>query len=284
MTVARRHRGEDPTGRADAKGEQTVAATEPTGRKVINSVQRAADILGLFGEHGRELGTTEIGELLGLHKSTAAGLIYTLEQNGLLAQNPRTRKYHLGFRLVELGSLVLHQLDLRQTARPQMEQLGRAVGETVNLGIRDGTDVVYIERIAGTQSLGMRREIGSRTPLHASALGKALLAWLPALELEQTLRQLPLASRTPRTIVTPEALRADLSATRERGFAIDDEENEIGGRCVAAPITDHTGRVVAALSISSPVSRTPVGALPGRGRAVCDAARATSRLLGSRDA
>src|SRR5215212_6347523 len=91
----------------------TVVSEASGGRKVINSVQRAADILGLFAEHGRELGTTEIADLLRLHKSTAAGLIYTLEKNGLLGQNAATRKYHLGFRLVELGSLVLNQLDIR---------------------------------------------------------------------------------------------------------------------------------------------------------------------------
>jgi IclR family KDG regulon transcriptional repressor len=260
--------------------DHSIAPSERSGRKVINSVQRAVDILGLFEHHGRELGTTEIAELLGLHKSTAAGLMYTLERNGFLAQNPATRKYHLGFRLVELGSLVLGQLDIRQAARPHMEHLGRTVGETVNLGIRDGTDVVYIERVAGSHSLGMRREIGSRTPLHASALGKVLLAWLPPTERNRLLDRLTFTARTPHTLVSRDDFERDLAATRERGFAIDDEENEIGGRCVAAPILDHRGQVVAALSVSSPVSRTPAESLPERGGQVGEAARAISRQIG----
>lgn len=260
--------------------EPSRATSEPSSRKVINSVQRSVDILGLFEHHGRELGTTEIAELLGLHKSTAAGLIYTLERNGFLGQNPATRKYQLGFRLVELGSLVLRQLDIRQAARPHMEHLGRTVGETVNLGIRDGTDVVYIERVAGSHSLGMRRDIGSRTPLYASALGKVLLAWLPPAEREPILKRLTFSPRTPRTIVSQDAFERDLAETRERGFAIDDEENEIGGRCVAAPILDHRGQAVAALSVSSPVSRTPAESLPERGQQVSEAARNVSRQIG----
>lgn len=260
--------------------DRSRATSEPAGRKVINSVQRAVDILGLFEHHGRELGTTEIADLLGLHKSTAAGLIYTLERNSFLAQNPATRKYHLGFRIVELGSLVLGQLDIRQAARPHMEELRRTIGETVNLGIRDATDVVYIERVAGTHSLGMRREIGSRTPVHASALGKVLLAWLPPSEQEPLLQRLTFAPLTPRTIVNLKDFQRDLEETRARGFAIDDEENEVGGRCVAAPILDHRGKVVAALSVSSPVSRTPDEILPERGQQVGDAARAVSRQIG----
>lgn len=260
--------------------DRTRATPEPAGRKVINSVQRAVDILGLFEHHGRELGTTEIADLLGLHKSTAAGLIYTLERNGFLAQNPATRKYHLGFRLVELGSLVLGQLDIRQAARPHMEELGRTIGETVNLGIRDGTDVVYIERVAGVHSLGMRREIGSRTPVYASALGKVLLAWLPPAEQEPLLERLTFTPLTPSTIVSLKDFQRDLAETRARGFAIDDEENEVGGRCVAAPILDHRGKVVAALSVSSPVSRTPDEVLAERGHQVGAAAQAISRQIG----
>ncbi len=153
-------------------------------RKIIGSVQRAIDILGLFDEHHPELGTTEIAQALDLPKSTAAGLILTLDYNGYLEQNPATRKYRLGYKLAERAGLLLGQFDLRQIAAPALESLRNRCNESINLAVRDGAYVGYIERLDGTSMLGMRSEIGKRERIHSTALGKAILSTLPESELQ----------------------------------------------------------------------------------------------------
>ncbi len=249
-------------------------------RKKIGALQRALDILGLFDARTAELGNTEIADALGLHKSTVAGLIYTLEANGYLEQNPATRKYRLGLKLLERASILLNHLELRQTARPHLEALRNVCNESVNLGVQDGADVVYIERILGSHALGMRSEVGKRTLLHSTALGKALLAWLPPAELPGIVAELKFQPVTAKTILDPARYIQSLHETRARGFAIDDEENEIGGRCVAAPVFDYTGNPVAAVSVSMPSQRASDATLAQIGERVRETARAISYSLG----
>jgi len=250
------------------------------GRKLIGSVQRALNILDLFTNQHPELGTTEIANALGLPKSTAAGLIATLEANGYLVQNPDNRKYALGFKLLERGRLLLDQLDLRQVALPHLEGLRDWCNEAVNMGILDGGYVVYIERMMGTNRLGIRSEVGKRELAHSTALGKAILALSTQGEAETYLAEYELKPVTPNTITAPDQFLLDLERTQERGFAVDDEENEVGGRCVAAPVFDHRGRVLAAVSISVPVPRFPASDVPRMGAKVREVALAISRQLG----
>ena len=250
-------------------------------RKVIGSVQRAIDILDLFDDHHAELGTTEIAQALELPKSTAAGLILTLGQNGYLEQNPATRKYRLGYKLAERAGLLLSQFDLRQIAAPALDSLRNRCDESINLAVRDGVYVVYIARLDGTSMLGMRSEIGKRERIHSTALGKAILSTLPESELQDFIARTKFVPVTPRTIVTPAAFLAELQKTRQRGFAIDDEENELGGRCVAAPIFDYRGNSIAAVSISVPVQRFPKEMIEKYGRWVKDTAGEISRKLGA---
>jgi IclR family transcriptional regulator, KDG regulon repressor len=252
-----------------------------TRRKVIGSVQRAIDILDLFDEHHPELGTTEIAQALDLPKSTAAGLILTLDQNGYLEQNQATRKYRLGYKLAERAGILLSQFDLRQIAAPALEALRNRCNESINLAKRDGAYVVYIERMYGTSMLGMRSEIGKRERIHSTALGKAILSTLPEPELNEFISQTNFIAVTPRTITSPKAFLAELQKTCQRGFAIDDEENELGGRCVAAPIFDYRGNAVAAVSISVPIQRFPREKIDDYGRWVKDTAGEISRKLGA---
>ncbi len=226
-------------------------------QKVIGSVQKAIDILDLFDRQNYELGTTEIAKALEIPKSTAAGIIHTLDLNGYLDQNQKNRKYRLGIKLVERGSVLLSHLDLRQIALPHLEKLRDWCNEGVNLAIRDGHEVVYIERLFGTNLLGMRSEIGKREPVHSTALGKALLACLPDEEIKKFIATHKFTSITPRTITDDGQFLIDLRQSQERGFAIDDEENESGGRCIAAPIFDFSGHPIAAVSVSVPVQRLP---------------------------
>lgn len=249
--------------------------------KVIGSVQKAIDILDLFDHHNYELGTTEIAKALDMPKSTAAGIIHTLDLNGYLNQNRNNRKYRLGIKLVERGSILLSQLDLRQIALPHLENLRDWCNEGVNLAIRDGHEVVYIERLFGTNLLGMRSEIGKREPVHSTALGKALLYPLSDEEINKFLSTHALTSITPRTITDDEQFLVDLRQARERGFAVDDEENEPGGRCLAAPIYDFSGRPIAAVSVSVPVQRLPESKISIFGEKIKKTSTSISRDLGS---
>lgn len=154
----------------------------PTTRKKIASVQRALDILNLFNNGRVELGNAEIAKLLDLPIGTASGLIYTLKSNNYLDQNPANRKYRLGLKLAERAAVLLEQLDIRKVAAPNLEELRDWCGESVNLAVRDGVEVVYIERMFGDHALGIRSELGRRGALHSTALGKAIFSFLPATE------------------------------------------------------------------------------------------------------
>ncbi len=246
----------------------------------IGAVQRAIDILNLFDQQNAELGTTEIARALGLHKSTAASLVSTLAANGFLNQNPETRKYRLGLKLVERAFAMLDQIEIRRVAYPALQQLRDQWNETVNLAILDGGDVVYIERMLGTKALGMRSEVGRREHAHSTALGKAILSCYPLADIRAFIATYGLPPLTPKTITEPEKFLAELDTVRERGYAVDDEENEIGGRCVAVPIFNHTGNVIAAVSISAPTARLPLDDVPQMGAMVRETAKTISRHLG----
>lgn len=248
--------------------------------KKIGSVQRAIDILNLFNSQSPELGMTEIARTLSLHKSTTASLVYTLEANGLLAQDPNTRKFHLGLKLVERAFTMLDQVEVRKIAYPHLEALRNQWNETVNLAVLEGADVIYIERMLGTKALGMRSEIGRRALAHSTALGKAILACLPNQHIEKFITDYGLPPVTERTITDPQKFLTELDQVRECGYAIDDEENEIGGRCIAVPVFDHTGQVTAAVSISAPTARLPMSDVPQAGAMVRETAKAISRSLG----
>ena len=256
-----------------------MAATAP---RRIKSLHRAINILDLFDEQTTHLGITEIAETMGLHKSTAAGLVYTLEYNGYLGQDAETRKYGLGFKLVERASTLLDQLDVRQVALPHLQELRAWCGESVNLAVRDGGQIVYIERLTSTQSLGMRAKVGYRAPMHCTALGKAILSGLPQQRVVDFMAQYGLPDATVHSITDHARFLEEIDRTREQGFAIDNEENEVGVRCVAAPIFDHSDRPVAAVSVSSPVLRFPMSEVPRYGQMVVEVASAISAGLGYR--
>jgi len=259
---------------------EKLSAVSIHDRKIINSVQKALDILELFNAQIPELGTTEIAKALDIPKSTASGLVHTLETKGYLEQNPGNRKFRLGLKLLHLGRVLLDHLDLRQVAQPHLEGLRDWCNEGVNLAILDEVEVVYIERLFGTSILGMRSEIGKRAPVYSTALGKAILSCWSDQKVESYLRHYPLHPVTPRTITNLSSFITELHHTREVGYALDDQENELGGRCVAAPILDYNGRPVAAISISAPVQRLPDDRVPVFGEKVKQSAQAISRQIG----
>jgi IclR family KDG regulon transcriptional repressor len=249
-------------------------------RKVIASVQHALQIMDLFDGTHSELGNAEIAKALNMDPGTVAGLVYTLKLNKYLDQNLTNRKYRLGLKLVERASLLLRHIDLRKIATPYLEELLKWSGESVNLGIRDQNEVVYIERLFGDHSLGIRSELGKRAPLHSTALGKVILAHMDQHEARNILTDYDFIPVTRFTITDQKQFLAEIERIRESGFAIDEQENEIGGRCIAAPIYNNDGNVVAAVSISVPIQRLPNEKIAAYGEKIKAAALEISRNFG----
>jgi IclR family transcriptional regulator, KDG regulon repressor len=251
-----------------------------TKRKVIASIQRAINILNLFEENSPEMGNSEIARSLDMDTSTAAGIIYTLKLNHFIDQNPTNRKYRLGLKIAERASVLLNQLDLRKIAAPHLEQLRDWSGESVNLAILDNQDVVYIERLFGHYGLGIRSEVGKRSPVHSTALGKAIGAWLPAEELEILLDDYDFQAVTCHTITDRKSFNQELVKVRSQGYAIDDEENELGGRCIAVPILNHQDYPVAAISISVPIQKLPMEEVSVFGSKLKETSTIISEVIG----
>ncbi len=247
------------------------------------AVDRAIAILKAFRLEEPELGVTELSRRLSLHKSTVYRLLVTLEKHGLVDWVPESGKYRLGMTLFELGSLVATVTDLRRVARPVLEALHNECGETLHLAILDMGDVVYIEKLESRARLRMYSEVGRRAPAHCTGLGKVLLAYLPDSELEKILQQKGLTAFTARTIVSPALLREHLAEVRRNGYAVDAGEHEELVRCAAAPVRDHSGRVVAAVSIAAIGLDTGTELFKEFIRKVVAAAAEISRRLGFRD-
>lgn len=243
-------------------------------------MQRALDILNLFNNGHVELGNAEIARLMDLPTGTAAGLIYTLRINNYLDQNPINRKYRLGLKLAERTAVLFGQLDLRKVAAPFLEDLRDWCGESVNLAVRDGNEVVYIERMFGDHALGIRSELGRRGSLHSTSLGKAIFSFLPESEKQKILSEYIFYPVTPFSITDRDHFIKELEKIKLRGFAVDEQENELGGRCVGAPILDRYSYPIAAISISVPLQRFPEKDIEKYGKKLIDIADIISQKMG----
>jgi DNA-binding IclR family transcriptional regulator len=221
---------------------------------IIQALDRALRILDLFDEQTPDLKITEISRRMQLHKSTVHSLLKTLQLHGYVEQDEESGKYRLGMKLAEKGQQLLESIDLRRVARPHLQALSDATGQTTHLVVMDGLEGVYIEKVEGAKAAIRYSRIGRRVPLHSSACGKVLAAYRPEAELARMMKGYAFVRRTDRTIVDPAAFKAELARVRAEGAAFDREENEPGVQCAAAPIFDHTGRVAAAMSISTMVS------------------------------
>ena len=221
----------------------------------LSSVKRALSVLELFSVEQPELSLAEIARHMDVHKSSVLRILATLESSGMVARDGRSGKYRLGLKILELAGQVLSRYDLRSVAAPYMEDLARRAGEIVHLAIRDGDQIVYLDKKGQGQVLTVATRVGGRHPAYASAMGKVLLAALPPEECSSLIRGKPLPRLTEHTITDPEALAQELARTRAQGFALDNEESFPGISCVAAPIRDRSGRVAAAISLTVPVQR-----------------------------
>jgi DNA-binding IclR family transcriptional regulator len=247
--------------------------------RVLRSVNNALAVLESFSVERPEIGVTELAHTLGLGKSTVHRLLTSLASRGYVRKNPDTERYCLGFKAFEVGSLAAGRGAIREIAAPFLRSLMLATKETVHLGVLDEWEVVYIDKIESDQPLQMYSRVGRRAPLHCTALGKSLAAWETEEWIDRFLGRRPRAYTTA-TLTEPADLRRELAKIRAARYALDVEEFAQGLKCVAAPVFDHSRRVVASLGIAGPSVRLSSDRLPRLAALVRETAAGASRALG----
>ena len=218
------------------------------------SLERGLAILSAFRSGQPLLGVSELARGVGLSRSTAHRYIATLASLGYLQQDPSTRKYRLGPRVLDLGFSAINSMDLREVAAPHLQALSDETGHTVNMAVLDGPDIVYIERCRtarqGQREIDLNLHVGSRLPAYCTSLGKVLLANLADDKLRETLKQVQFTQRGPNTLTAREELLRELERVRASDLAVNNEELAYGLRSIAAPIRAHSGEVLAALNLA----------------------------------
>lgn len=244
--------------------------------KTVDKALNAVDFLAVFGG---KVGVRELAEYLGFDKSSTRRLLTTLERHGYVAQDSVTGKYQLGNRVFEIGAVLLNQMNLRAVTHAHLERLARETGEGAHLAVENAGQCAYVDKIEGESALHTSSHVGWRQPLHCTALGKMLLAYLPDPRIHDVLRTEELKPLTRCTITDRDQLFAQLSEIRRTGIALDYQEIEVGMSCVAAPIFGTGGQVVGAVSFAGPVQRFGPERLPQLIQSVRQCAEAISRDL-----
>jgi IclR family transcriptional regulator, KDG regulon repressor len=248
----------------------------------VQSVVRTLQILEVLASEG-DLNLRDLAERVGIHKSTLFRFMRTLCERGYARRDPDTERFSLTLKVFQLGSTVYARVDLVKLASPFLVRLSSTTRETVHLAILDAGNLVYLSKIESTHSLrvAMQSRVGLTAPAYCTAMGKVLLAFADTDVLDAYLSSCNFVRHTEKTISDRLQLLAELQITRNRGWAVDDEEHENGVRCVAAPVRDRSGSVIAALSISGPTIRLTLDRIEPMRSLVCEAAEEMSRLLGS---
>lgn len=245
----------------------------------VSSLAKGLRILELFAEEG-DLSSSQVAAHLQTNRAASHRFVSTLRDLGYV-EKTQDGKFTLSFKFLELGMKKLDRFEIRHSAHPFMQEIALAFKETVNLGYWDNGVVVHLDKINSTEILRMDLGLGAQAPAYCIGLGKAILAFLPDVEIENYLQSVEFKSLTANTIVTPEQLKEEIATIRSQGYAIDDEELSLGLRCVAAPVMDYTGRPSYALSVSGPLQRMPperVQEIQERLQSVC---RRLSREIGA---
>lgn len=243
------------------------------------TVDKALRILELLG-HG-ELRLVDISARLQEHKSTVQRLLATLQARGYVRQDEATRRYSVGLKVLQLASLALADMDLREAAREPMQRLRDLTQETVHLAVYDEPQIVYIDKIESTFPIRMYSRVGARAESYCTGVGKALIAFLTDYELERYLQKVTFTRFTPNTIVNAERLREEVARIQTRGYALDLQEHEEGVRCAAAPVFGLDGRVAGSISVAAPAFRMSESEIEELAPAVVQTAREISTNLGS---
>jgi DNA-binding IclR family transcriptional regulator len=250
----------------------------------VQVIDRALSILEMLSAQGPDLGLGEISDKLQLHKSTVHRLIMVLERHKLVERSSVNGHYRLGLKLFELGTRAVAQLNLRERARPFLERLVLETSETVHLCVLDDAEVVYLDKVEPERSVRMATSVGRRNPAHCTAVGKAMMAYLPQAQVESIIRKHGMRAITAHTITSLIELKKEFDAIRARGYSVDNEEIEEGVRCVGCVVRNFSGEPVAAISISGPAFRLTPQKVPVVAIAVMAAANGLSEDLGFKEA
>jgi len=246
------------------------------------SLIRALTLLERLSAAPGGVNLTDLSQQLGMPAATVHRLLSTFEELDFVEQDAELGLWFVGLKAFTVGNAFLNRRDFVASARPHMHRLVEQCGETVNLGVIDQGEVVFISQVESREVMRMIVRLGSRSPIHASGVGKALLASMPEQQVTRILQQRGLARYTDHTIDSPAPLHAELEQVRQQGYALDDEEHAVGLRCVAAPIFDENGQALAAISLSGPKARIVDNRLSELGNAIRQTAVEITQVLGGR--
>lgn len=222
---------------------------------ILQSVENALNLMEVLAEEDSELGVSELSRKLGLGKSTTHRLLMTLESRGFIEQNQTTGKYKLGIKIMQISASVMRQFNIIKICKPYLQDLSHLTGEAAHLCLYSNGEIIFVDKINGKNSSKMQSIIGATKPAYTTAAGKALLAELPPLKIEEYLRKTIFKAYTPYTIIEKEKIKEELTIIRKQGYSEDRQECEEGLVCYAAPIKNHFDEVIAAISVSGAASR-----------------------------
>ena len=249
----------------------------PTTESLSTAVERALAILEATAQRSGGMTNSEISRRLGMPKSSASYILRTLERRGYLRRDAESGKYRLGLKILTLGRDVLAGLDIGAVALPVLRALVERTQLTAHLAILDHGEAVYIEKVDAPGFIKMDTWVGRRMYVHSTSVGKALVAHLPKSDVEAIVREHGMKKRTPKTIIALHRFLAELEKVRAQGYAVDDEENSIGARCLAAPVFDILGSVEAAVGLSGTTTQISDSSMPKLVELAKEAARKISR-------
>jgi DNA-binding IclR family transcriptional regulator len=227
-------------------------ATNHRDRYLINSILRASNVLRCFLGEKTHFKISELARKLSLDRSTTYRILLSLEKCGLVEKDQKTGEYSLGLSTFEIGNTYWSQMDFIKIAKPLMTELALTVQETVHLAVLSDTEIVYVDKVDSPRPLGVMSKIGQRGPVYCTALGKVLMAFQPEDEQSRIIHKIRLTPLTTRTITSKQRLMEELRVIRKQGYSLDRREIEEDVECIGAPIRNHLGNVIAALSISGP--------------------------------
>jgi IclR family acetate operon transcriptional repressor len=246
------------------------------------SVERALGMLEAVAQEPEGLSNAEISRKLQIPKSSASYILRSLEKHGYLRRDTETARYRVGLKILSLSRGALSGIDVRELALPIMRHLMEKTSLTCHLAILDGPEAVYIEKVEPQGFIRVDTWVGRRMRVHATSVGKALVAHIPQAQLEKIVANRPMEKRTPKTITTLPRLLKELERVRTLGYAVDDEENNLGARCLGAPVFNQQGNIEASIGLSGTINQVNAESMPRMVEALKDAARHLSMQLGYR--
>ena len=261
---------------------RTIYRSRP--KNLVQTIERISSIFDVLRQNPQGISVKNLSEKVNLPMGTTHRLLASLAYFGFVTQDLMSKQYHLGFKLVELSNALLDQIDLRTVARPYLMDLTQKANEAVHLVVLDQKEALYLDRVESDENrlgLQMASKVGMRVSAHSSGVGKVLLAAFSEKELNDFIKVKGLPRRTEKTITDADQLKSHLEMVRNHGYAVDDEEDHIGTRCVAAPVRNESGQVIAGISISGPTIRITWKKIQDRFKdLVLDTAMDISRQLG----